>query len=105
MLRMLIVAPLTALLLTACVVAPVEPGYGTVVVPALPVVVELGVEPYYYYSGYHYYYHNDRWSYSRSRSGPWADLPRSHYPKETRFKGGADGRGRGQDRGPDRDRR
>ena len=97
MYRLLIVAPLTALMLTACVVAPVEHGSGMVVVPALPLIVELGVEPYYYQSGYHYYYNNDRWSYSKSRSGPWVDLPRSHYPRETKFKGGGDGRGRGQD--------
>lgn len=97
MYRMLIVAPLMALLLTACVVAPADRGYGGVVVaPALPLIVELGVEPYYYHSGFHYYYNNDRWSYSRSRSGPWSDLPRSHYPKEIRRRGGDDDRGRGQ---------
>jgi len=97
MYRMLIVASLTALLLTACVVAPADHGSGMVMAPPLPLIVELGVEPYYYQSGYHYYYHNDRWSYSNSRSGPWMDLPRSHYPKETRFKGRADGRGGDQD--------
>ena len=96
MYRMLIVAPLTALILTACIVAPVDRGPGMVVAPALPLIVELGAEPYYYHGGYHYYYNNDRWSYSNTRSGPWVDLPRSHYPKETRFKGGA--RGRDNDR-------
>jgi hypothetical protein len=97
MYRMLIVAPLAALLLSACVVAPMGPGPGFVVAPALPLIVELGAEPYYYQDGYHYYYNSGRWSYSNSRSGPWMDLPRSHYPKETRSKGGADGRGGGQD--------
>lgn len=104
MLRILIAAPLFALLLAACVVAPADRGYGyggVVVAPALPLVVELGSEPYYFHGGYHYYYHNDRWSYSNSRSGPWSDLPRSHYPKEIRRRGGPDDRGRG----PDRDRR
>ena len=96
--RMLIVAPLTALLLTACVVAPAPYGSGLVVAPALPLIVELGAEPYYYQGGYHYYYNNDRWSYSHSRSGPWIDLPRSHYPKEIRRRGGADDRGRDQGR-------
>lgn len=96
--KMLIVAPLTALLLTACVVAPVPYDSGLVVAPALPLVVELGAEPYYYQGGYHYYYNNERWSYSHSRSGPWIDLPRSHYPKEIRRRGGADGRGRDQGR-------
>ncbi|MEQ1742596.1 MAG: hypothetical protein ABL869_08880 [Candidatus Nitrotoga sp.] len=102
--RMLIVAPLAALLLTACVMATAPGGYGAVVAPALPVIVELGAEPYYYQSGYHYYYNNDRWSYSNSRSGPWVDLPRSHYPKETRFKSHAGGRDRDQDH-DHRDRR
>ena len=96
--RMLILAPLTALLLTACVVAPDHHGPGFVVAPALPLIVELGVEPYYYQSGYYYYYNNDRWSYSTSRSGPWMDLPRSHYPREVRRGGGGHDRGRGQDR-------
>jgi hypothetical protein len=99
MYRMLVVAPLMALLLTACIVAPADRGYGGVVVaPALPLIVEIGPEPYYFHDGFHYYYHGDRWSYSRSRSGPWSDLPRSHYPKEIRRRGGPDGPGRGPDR-------
>lgn len=97
MYRMLIVASLTALLLSACVVAPANRGPGMVVVPALPVIVELGAEPYYYQQGYYYYYDNNLWRYSNSRSGPWADLPRSHYPKETRFKGRDDRHGEDQD--------
>lgn len=103
MYRTLIVGPLLALLLTACVVAPPGHRSGVVVAPALPVIVELGVEPYYYQSGYHYYYDNSRWRYASSRSGPWVDLPRSHYPRETRFKDRDD---RGRDRDYDRrDRR
>ena len=94
--KMLIVVPFTALLLTACAVTPTHHG-GLVVAPALPLIVEIGAEPYYYQSGYHYYYNNDRWSYSHSRSGPWSDLPRNYYPKETRYRGGSDGRDRGQD--------
>lgn len=101
--RKLIVAPLAALLLGACVVAPAEHGYGTVIAPALPVYVELSTEPYYYQSGYHYYYNNSRWQYSNSRSGPWTDLPRDHYPKETRYKG--HGNGRDDRRGDGRDDR
>ncbi|OGV78061.1 MAG: hypothetical protein A3I83_08205 [Methylotenera sp. RIFCSPLOWO2_02_FULL_45_14] len=99
MYRMLIVVPLTALLLNACVVSPAGHGrgHGMVVVPALPVIVELDVEPYYYQGGYYYFYDNDSWRYSQSRSGPWTDLPRSHYPKETKFKGRAGGRGGNQD--------
>lgn len=99
MYRMLIIAPLTALLLSvsACVVTPADHGPGMVVAPALPLIVELDAEPYYYQRGYYYYYDNDLWRYSNSRSGPWSDLPRSHYPKETRFKGRAGGRGGDQD--------
>jgi hypothetical protein len=92
------VVPLAALLLSACVVTPAyEPG--VVVAPALPLVVELGVEPYYYHGGYYYYYHNRSWSYSHARSGPWRALPRDRYPREIRYKD----RGRGRDR--DRDYR
>lgn len=83
---------LSALLLSACVVAPPGRGGAVVVAPALPVVVELGVEPFYFYGGFHYYYDNSRWSYSRSRSGPWVELPRSHYPRETRLRGRDDRR-------------
>jgi len=108
--RMLIVVPLMALMLTACVVSPTGDGR-LVVAPALPVIVELGTEPYYQQGGYHYYYNNNRWTYAQSRSGPWVELPRDHYPRETRFKGRsyehrADGRGADQNRdGRDRDGR
>lgn len=83
---------LAALSLSACVVAPRGHGGAVVVAPALPVVVELGVEPFYFYGGFHYFYDNSHWTYSRSRSGPWAELPRSHYPRETRFRGHDDRR-------------
>lgn len=101
--KSLIVVPLAALLLSACVVAPADHRAGVVVVPALPLVVELGFEPYYYQSGYHYHYDNNRWRYSSSRSGPWTELPASHYPKETKFRGRGNGRGDGRgDRDDDR---
>ena len=90
-----------ALLLTACYVVPVDRGPGYVVAPPLPVVVELGVEPYYYHSGYYYYYNNSRWSYSHDKAGPWKDLPRDRYPREVRHK---DREGRDGDRDRDRDR-
>ncbi len=92
------IAPLAALLLSACVVVPADYGPGMAVAPALPLIVELGVEPYYFQRGYHYYYENNYWRYSTSRSGPWTDLPRSHYPNETRFRGRDDGRRGDQDR-------
>ena len=95
--RMLYVALLTALLLPACVVAPADRGPEWVVAPALPLVVELGVEPYYYHSGFYYYYNDRRWSYSHARTGPWRDLPRDRYPREIRYKD-HDGRDRDRDR-------
>ena len=109
MYRMIIVAPIAVLLLSACIVSPAHqgPGHssGVVVAPALPFVVEIGIEPFYFHGGYHYYHHSDRWSYSQSRSGPWTYLPRSHYPREIRYIGGAregggiqDHDGRGHDR-------
>lgn len=66
-----------------------------VLAPALPVVVELGFSPYYFYGGFHYHYHNDHWRYAPSRSGPWLELPRSHYPREIRRHGSPHDRGRG----------
>jgi len=108
----LIAAPLAALLLSACVVAPDGRGHAVAVgigitVPALPLIVELGSDPYYDHGGYTYYYDNDRWRYATSRGGPWADLPRSHYPRETRFRGRPDRPDRDRDgvpNGRDRDR-
>lgn len=38
-----------------------HPGDQLVVASALPLVVELGAEPYYYQSGYYYCHHNDRY--------------------------------------------
>ncbi len=90
--RMLLVALVAAPLLSACVVAP-----------GLPVVVELGSEPYYYQDGYYYYYHDDRWSYSHGKTGPWRDLPRDRYPREVRRRGGDD-QGGERRRDEDRDR-
>lgn len=94
MYKTILSATLTAILLSACVVVPAHRGPELVVAPALPVVVELGVEPYYFYSGYYYYYQNNRWSYSNTRSGPWMDLPRNRYPQEVRFRNRDDGRDR-----------
>jgi hypothetical protein len=63
-------------------------GRGAVVVPPLPAIVELDMEPFFLHDGYVYHYHDDhRWTYSPSRNGPWRELPRGHYPKELRWKG------------------
>jgi hypothetical protein len=83
-----------AYVLTGCVVATGPPGYEVDVAPPLPAVIELDAEPYYYQSGYYYFYQNDSWRYSKSRNGPWMELPRSHWPKEIRRRGREEDRGR-----------
>lgn len=103
--RIFLTVLLVAFMLSACMVVPGRRGRSVLVVPPLPSIVVLEEEPYYHHSGYYYYYQNDRWSYSNSRSGPWAELPRGHYPKEIRFKDRDRDRGRGDERGRDSDRR
>lgn len=108
MYKSLLALPLAALLLSACVVAPVGrgPGVGVsvgIAVPALPLIVELGSDGYYTQGGYSYYYDNNRWRYAESRSGPWVDLPRSHYPRETRYRERERDRDRSDRRDDDRD--
>lgn len=76
-----------ALALTACVYTTDQYGRGGIVVSPLPAVVEIGPDPFYYYNNTYYWYDNDSWRYSRSRSGPWTDLPRSYWPKEIRQRG------------------
>jgi hypothetical protein len=87
--KRLLAACLATTLLTACAVVPVGPPgrERMMVVPFLPPLVVLETEPYYFYSGFHYFYRDSHWFYSRSRSGPWVDLPRDHYPREVRFRG------------------
>ncbi|HJV26457.1 MAG TPA: hypothetical protein VJ673_12285 [Aromatoleum sp.] len=101
--KKILIAALAALLVNGCVVAPDGRGPAVVVAPPLPTIVEFDVEPYYYHRGYYYYYDNSRWRYASSRSGPWVELPRSHYPREVRYKGRGDGWRGDNDR--DRDRR
>lgn len=92
--RMLIAAPFIALVLNGCAVTPAGNYNASVVVaPTLPLVVELGTDPYYYHSGYYYHYDNNSWRYSTSRTGTWTALPRDRYPKETRYSGRDDRRG------------
>ena len=79
----LVVLMCTAFLLSACVVAP-RRGGGVEVIPILPAVVELDGDGYYAHGGYHYFYTNERWYYSNSRHGTRSELPRSHWPRETR---------------------
>jgi len=90
------------LLNAGCVLRAGPHGAGIAIAPPLPVVVELA-DPYYYQSDYHYYHNNDRWYYSRSRGGPWVELPRDRYPREVRYKGKKNDHGKGQKRGHDKD--
>jgi len=99
--RLLFLELIILLLLTACVLAPVDRrGHrsgGVAIAPLLPTVVVLGEEPYYFYSDFHYHFTNDRWYYSKSRRGPWAELPRDRYPKEVKHNGKHGNRGRDRD--------
>ncbi len=84
--RAVVLSFFIAVLLSACVVVPRGRHRGALLVPVLPPLVVLGAEPYYSHGGYYYHYQNNIWYYSKSRSGPWLDLPRDHYPNEVRFR-------------------
>lgn len=75
----------SVIMITGCLMVP-GPRGGVSFVPILPPLVVLGPEHYYAHEGYHYRYENNNWRYSRSRSGPWAELPRDHYPREVRYR-------------------
>ena len=97
--RIALAGLLVSFMLAGCLMVPGRRGREVVVVPALPSIVVLEEEPYYFQGGYHYHYRDNRWFYSNARSGPWVELPRDRYPKEVRYKGRGDERGRGDDRG------
>lgn len=63
-----------------------------VLVPPLPVIVELDAGDHYYQDGYYYYHRGNVWEYSQSRHGPWKHLPRDHYPREVRHRGHDNGK-------------
>jgi len=88
--KILISTIVMVFLLMACtVMAMGRRGSGVdvvVTIPVLPHIVVMEQEPYYYHQGYHYHYKNDRWYYSKSKKGPWKDLPRNHYAKEVKYK-------------------
>jgi hypothetical protein len=85
--RTAIFALILMALLSACAVVPAGRHGELELVPLLPPVVVFDTDPYYVHGGFYYHYDNDAWFYSRSRSGPWLDLPRAHYPREVRFRG------------------
>ena len=96
--RTVLAVLLVPFMLAGCLVYG-HPDGGVVMVPALPPIVVLDAEPYYVHEGYHYHYQNGGWYYAQSRSGPWADLPRDHYPREVRYKDGRSDRDEGQNHG------
>jgi hypothetical protein len=87
--KTVIVALISAFLVTGCTVGFMGGRHGgsMVIVPALPETVELDADQYYSQNGYYYRYQGNVWVYSESREGPWVDLPRSHYPKQVRYRG------------------
>lgn len=82
----LVVLMFSAFLFSACIVAP-RRGGGVEVIPILPAVVDLDGDGYYAHGGYHYFYTDERWYYSNSRDGNRSELPRSHWPRETHYRG------------------
>lgn len=84
-----ILAFAAAFLLGGCAVGFLggSDGNSMIIVPMLPVTVEIDADQPYYQNGYYYEYQGNIWLYSDARKGPWRQLPRSHYPKEVRYKG------------------
>ena len=82
----LFVPACSLMILSACMVTS-RPGGGVEIIPILPAIVELDVEGHYTHQGYHYFYAGDRWYYSNSLRGQRSELPRSHWPRETRRAG------------------
>lgn len=78
---------LATTLLTGCLVAPNAYG-GLSVIPVLPFRVEIGDDGHYAHGGYRYRYVRDCWYVAPTRGGAWVELPRSHWPREIRRRGG-----------------
>lgn len=80
---------ISAFLFTGCAIGfwGHHHGRGMIIVPALPVTVELDSDQYYYQNGYYYHYDGNVWFYSERKEGPWMDLPRDRYPREVRYRG------------------
>jgi hypothetical protein len=82
------IAFISAFLVTGCAIgfSGGHRGRSMIIVPALPTIVEIDADQYYSQNGYYYRYQGNVWVYSESRLGPWSPLPRSHYPREVRYK-------------------
>jgi hypothetical protein len=74
-----------AFLISGCVIGFDRRG-NMVIVPALPTVVEIDADDYYYQDGYYYSYRGNVWFYGESRRGPWVRLPRNRYPREVHIR-------------------
>jgi hypothetical protein len=87
--KRMIVAMILAYLCAGCTIGLMRGHHGdsVVIVPALPLTVELDADQYYYQNGYFYSYRDNVWFYSASKEGPWSQLPRNHYPREVHYRG------------------
>ena len=83
-----VMVPLFSILLLSACMVTTRRGGGLEVIPILPTIVEVDSDNYYAHGGYHYFYDNERWYYSSTRNGQRSELPRTHWPKETRRRGG-----------------
>jgi hypothetical protein len=103
--KTVIAALISAFLVAGCAIgfSGRHHGGSMIIVPALPETVEIDADQYYSQGGYYYRYQGNVWVYSESRQGPWVDLPRSHYPKQVRYKGQGD-QGRDHNDGQQGDR-
>jgi hypothetical protein len=86
MIKTVVIGTITTLLLAGCTIGYNRHG-DLIVVPALPVTIELNDDRNYFQNGYYYHQDGRVWVYSTSRQGPWTHLPRSHYPRNVHYRG------------------
>lgn len=98
MIKAVLVGLIAAFLLSGCAIGFLggRHGEGMVIVPALPIMIEIDADQPYYQNGYYYSYRNNVWFYSASNRGPWAELPRDRYPREVHLRGHNEGNRRDQ---------
>lgn len=86
--RTVFVIVAATVLMTGCTIGYLGNRHGgnIVIVPALPVTVEIDTDRFYYQSGYYYSYRGEVWFYASSRQGPWVQLPRDRYPREVHIR-------------------
>ncbi|HUI91479.1 MAG TPA: hypothetical protein VLX68_04440 [Chitinivibrionales bacterium] len=86
MIKKAVIALVCGVLFLNCAVGFVGRRGHVVIVPALPEIVEVDPDGYYYQGDYVYWYNGGVWFYARSRGGPWIRLPRERYPHDTHFR-------------------